>query len=122
MLYFQLIDANDNEPTFSQLIYAFDIPEDALQGYRVGQVQAKDPDKGVNGEITYSVLSDWGNDVFSVNPQTGIFTLIGRLDYEEVNFFNSFLGFMLTFPIIILFKFLPLLLQSIFLDKESNQR
>lgn len=34
----------------------------------------------------YTVISDWANDVFSLNPQTGVFTLTARLDYEEVSF------------------------------------
>ena len=65
-------------------MYSFDIDEDAGQGSRVGQVKASDPDKGINGVVTYAVISDWGNDVFAVDPQTGVFTLTGRLDYEEV--------------------------------------
>lgn len=35
--------------------------------------------------LTYTVISDWANDVFSLNPQTGVFTLTARLDYEEVS-------------------------------------
>ena len=34
--------------------------------------------------LTYTVISDWANDVFTLNPQTGVFTLTARLDYEEV--------------------------------------
>lgn len=40
---------------------------------------------GNNAVVTYTVISDWGNDVFSLNPQTGVFTLTARLDYEEVS-------------------------------------
>jgi protocadherin Fat 4 len=42
-------------------------------------------DQGVNGQVSYSVISDWANDVFSLNPQSGMFTLTARLDYEEVS-------------------------------------
>jgi protocadherin Fat 4 len=46
---------------------------------------ASDPDLGANSMISYTVISDWANDVFSLNPQTGVFTLTARLDYEEVS-------------------------------------
>ncbi|XP_044732152.1 cadherin-related tumor suppressor [Chrysoperla carnea] len=77
-------DTNDNPPVFSENAYSFDIPEDSVRGARVGQIIATDPDQGVNSQLTYTVISDWANDVFSLNPQTGIFTLTARLDYEEV--------------------------------------
>lgn len=44
---------------------------------------------GNNAIVTYTVISDWGNDVFSLNPQTGVFTLTARLDYEEVSSYLS---------------------------------
>lgn len=52
---------------------------------QVGQVSAWDADEGTNGQVSYMVISDWGNDVFSLNPQTGVFTLTSRLDYEQVS-------------------------------------
>jgi len=51
----------------------------------VGGLEATDPDEEVNGVITYSVLSDWGNDVFALNPDSGVFTLTSRVDYENVS-------------------------------------
>nr|XP_018915731.1 PREDICTED: cadherin-related tumor suppressor [Bemisia tabaci] len=77
-------DTNDNAPVFEEATYSFDVPENWVRGARVGQVQAVDEDQDVNGLVTYSVISDWANDVFSLNPQTGVFTLTARLDYEEV--------------------------------------
>lgn len=62
-----------------------------MRGHRVGQVAAFDPDEGMNSQLTYTVISDWANDVFSLNPHTGVFTLTARLDYEEVrNILNNF--------------------------------
>ncbi len=95
--FFQVLDENDNPPTFTDHgIYSFDIPEDAPLYTSVGEVKAVDPDKGVNGVVTYSVLSDWGNDVFALNPETGVFTLTSRLDYENVSW-NFLSVFLLTF-------------------------
>lgn len=82
-----IVDSNDNAPVFSKSAYSFDISEDAIRGARVGTVMASDEDDGVNAQIGYSVISDWGNDVFSLNPQTGVFTLTSHLDYEQVGVF-----------------------------------
>lgn len=65
--------------------YSFDIPENAHRGYKVGEIKAVDADLGENADLTYTVISDWANDVFSLNPQTGVFTLTAKLDYEEVS-------------------------------------
>jgi protocadherin Fat 4 len=81
---FQVTDTNDNPPIFSHAAYSFDVPENTGRGARVGAVTARDLDQGVNGQVSFSVISDWANDVFSLNPQTGMFTLTARLDYEEV--------------------------------------
>ncbi|XP_002037796.2 cadherin-related tumor suppressor [Drosophila sechellia] len=80
----QVSDTNDNPPLFEDTVYSFDIPENAQRGYQVGQIVAKDADLGQNAQLSYGVVSDWANDVFSLNPQTGMLTLTARLDYEEV--------------------------------------
>ncbi|KAG8226849.1 hypothetical protein J437_LFUL004090 [Ladona fulva] len=80
----EVTDTNDNAPVFSESAYSFDVAEDATRGSRVGAVEATDEDEGANGQVTYTVVSDWANDVFSLNPQSGVFTLTSRLDYEEV--------------------------------------
>lgn len=89
----QVTDTNDNPPQFDVPVYSFDIPENAPRGYQVGIITATDPDLGNNAVVTYTVISAWANDVFSLNPQTGVLTLTARLDYEEVNeiFFFLFL-------------------------------
>ncbi|XP_060667097.1 LOW QUALITY PROTEIN: cadherin-related tumor suppressor [Drosophila nasuta] len=80
----QVDDTNDNPPVFDESIYSFDIPENAPRGYQVGEIVAKDADLAQNAQVSYSVISDWGNDVFSLNPQTGTLTLTAKLDYEEI--------------------------------------
>jgi len=86
----QVTDTNDNAPAFTEAAYSFDIPEDTGRGAFVGSVSVSDLDEGVNAQVSYTVLSDWGNDVFSLNPQSGVFTLTSRLDYEQVKCFNRF--------------------------------
>ena len=50
---------------------------------KVGKVTATDADKDENADVTYSLLTEWGNEVFSLNPASGIFTLTSSLDYEK---------------------------------------
>lgn len=59
--------------------------EFTTRGTKIGDIFAVDEDEGVNGVVTYSVISDWANDVFNIDPHTGAFSLTGKLDYEEVN-------------------------------------
>lgn len=94
---FQVTDTNDNPPVFTEPAYSFDIPENAPRGYQVGMISATDPDLGANSMLSYTVISDWANDVFSLNPQTGVFTLTARLDYEEVNIFKLIIKIMMYY-------------------------
>ncbi|RLU20894.1 hypothetical protein DMN91_007508 [Ooceraea biroi] len=81
----QVTDTNDNAPTFQSTAYSFDVPENVPRGSRVGQVVATDADAdGPNSQLSYVLISDWANDVFSLNPSTGVFTLTASLDYEQV--------------------------------------
>jgi len=81
----QVTDTNDNAPTFQSTAYSFDVPENVPRGSRVGQVIAQDADaEGPNSQLSYVLISDWANDVFSLNPNTGVFTLTASLDYEQV--------------------------------------
>ena len=75
-------DANDNIPTFAAPSFSFDVYESAGKGVQVGKITATDQDRGDNAVITYDLISDWGNEVFSLNPTTGIFTLTSDLDFE----------------------------------------
>lgn len=81
----QVTDTNDNAPVFQAMAYSFDVPENVPRGSRVGQVIATDADaEGLNSQLSYALISDWANDVFSLNPNTGVFTLTASLDYEQV--------------------------------------
>ena len=49
----------------------------------MGKVAASDADLGLNSEVDYQLITEWGKDVFSLNPSTGVFTLTSELDYER---------------------------------------
>ena len=52
----ELGDINDNPPTFTSLMYRFDVQEGASIGTTVStSVRATDPDAGSNGSIRYSI-------------------------------------------------------------------
>ncbi|XP_011701166.1 PREDICTED: cadherin-related tumor suppressor [Wasmannia auropunctata] len=85
VLHIQVTDTNDNAPTFQSTAYSFDVPENMPRGGRIGQVVATDADAlGPNSHLSYVLISDWANDVFSLSPSTGVFTLSASLDYEQV--------------------------------------
>ncbi|OQR71021.1 cadherin-related tumor suppressor-like, partial [Tropilaelaps mercedesae] len=77
-------DTNDNPPVFSSSVVSFDVAEDTARGARVGALRASDADAGANGQVSFSLLSDWGNELFALNPHTGEFTLTAGLDYEQL--------------------------------------
>lgn len=79
-----MTDENDNPPQWEYSAYSFDIEENSPLGTVVGTLSAVDLDEGVNGKVTYSILSGWGDDMFSLNPTSGVVTLTGKLDYENV--------------------------------------
>ncbi|KAH0535376.1 hypothetical protein KQX54_016078 [Cotesia glomerata] len=84
-LVIQVTDTNDNAPVFQSMAYSFDVAENVPRGSRIGQVIATDADAdGPNSQLSYALISDWANDVFSLNPSTGVFTLTASLDYEQV--------------------------------------
>ncbi|XP_056910340.1 protocadherin Fat 3 isoform X4 [Takifugu flavidus] len=81
----ELMDVNDNAPTFSQDIYNVLVSEDASVGQMVTRVSAEDLDSQVNGRITYSILKGDRNNHFWIDPVTGILKVNKRLDRELVS-------------------------------------
>uniref|UniRef100_A0A4W6ECH5 Cadherin domain-containing protein n=1 Tax=Lates calcarifer TaxID=8187 RepID=A0A4W6ECH5_LATCA len=71
-----VLDANDNAPVCSQPVYKADVKENSPEGTVVTTVSANDADKGINGEVTYSIL-------FILDENTGDLTVNGMIDYEE---------------------------------------
>ncbi|XP_051936103.1 protocadherin alpha-2-like isoform X15 [Hippocampus zosterae] len=81
-----VLDVNDNVPTFSKSLYKVRLSEDAAQGSLVIKLNSTDLDEGINSKIVYSLIKRGNNDpssVFNLNAETGKITLKGSLDYEE---------------------------------------
>ncbi|XP_066506576.1 protocadherin alpha-2-like [Hoplias malabaricus] len=80
-----VLDVNDNPPVFSQSLYKVKMMENAAPGARVLSLSATDLDEGPNGEIVYALVrqsSAKNSELFSINPQSGVITVKGELDYE----------------------------------------
>ncbi|KAL5011815.1 hypothetical protein ScPMuIL_010366 [Solemya velum] len=78
----KVLDVNDCTPEFTNIAYSFDIPEDTPTSTIVGRVFAVDNDLGASGKVTYSFHSDWGQDMFHLNPVHGTITLLKPVDFE----------------------------------------
>ncbi|XP_061786267.1 protocadherin alpha-3-like isoform X13 [Nerophis lumbriciformis] len=81
-----VLDINDNIPTFSESLYKTTLRENAPLGTVVIAVNATDADEGLNGEIVYSLRNkdqDHVLDVFEIEGQTGVIKVKGHVDFEE---------------------------------------
>lgn len=81
-------DYNDNSPVFDRNSFSVDLPEDAPVGTLLLDLNAEDPDEGLNGEVVYG----FGNQVppeirqlFRVDRKTGRLTLENQIDFESKN-------------------------------------
>lgn len=54
----ELLDVNDNAPSFSQKMYTAVIPETSPTDSLVIKLDAKDPDEGPGGEIKFDILNE----------------------------------------------------------------
>ncbi|NXG28840.1 CAD23 protein, partial [Dromaius novaehollandiae] len=75
-----LINENDNRPIFSKVLYNVSLFENATVGTTVLRVHATDNDVGTYGKVSYFFSDD--PDRFSLDKDTGVITLIARLDFE----------------------------------------
>ncbi|XP_042896565.1 fat-like cadherin-related tumor suppressor homolog isoform X3 [Parasteatoda tepidariorum] len=85
-----VMDENDNRPTFESNPYVLNIAENIAKGTSILKVVAKDADSGTNSEVVYSFGSDVGNtaNVFRLDSSTGWITTLTSLDYETVSWYN----------------------------------
>uniref|UniRef100_A0A8D0DTW5 FAT atypical cadherin 2 n=1 Tax=Salvator merianae TaxID=96440 RepID=A0A8D0DTW5_SALMN len=69
----QVMDANDNPPTFSQKFFMIQLPEKAASetSLPIYRMIATDRDEGLNCQVTYSLEENFGS-FFSIHPVTGV--------------------------------------------------
>uniref|UniRef100_A0A8C5BLR5 Dachsous cadherin-related 1a n=1 Tax=Gadus morhua TaxID=8049 RepID=A0A8C5BLR5_GADMO len=70
-----LVDINDNRPTFYPLSYAVSLSTQSAPGTSVVRVMAYDPDTGENGRVTYRTAPGGASPYFTLNKDTGVISL-----------------------------------------------
>ncbi|XP_075959837.1 protocadherin alpha-3-like [Anarhichas minor] len=81
-----VLDINDNAPMFSSTLYKVKTFENVPLGAVVFTLNATDADEGTNSEVVYSLRNqdqDHILDIFKIDPETGIISVKGKIDYEE---------------------------------------
>ncbi|XP_034546757.1 protocadherin gamma-A2-like [Notolabrus celidotus] len=80
-----VLDANDNSPVCAQAEYKANVKENSVKGTVLTTISASDADEGPHGHVQYSIshVPDGASDLFDVGIETGVFTLVGKLDYEK---------------------------------------
>nr|XP_019595760.1 PREDICTED: protocadherin alpha-10-like [Rhinolophus sinicus] len=89
-LFIRVLDINDNDPEFEQSEYKVRLMENAAKETFVIKLNATDRDEGVNGEVTYSLMSikPNGKSLFTIDENNGEVRVNGTLDYEENKFYE----------------------------------
>ncbi|XP_062250329.1 protocadherin gamma-A11-like [Platichthys flesus] len=90
VIHVTVLDANDNAPVFSQVVYEASVPENSPPDTVVIKVSATDADEGVNGDVTYDFghMPDEDLNMFSIDSKTGEITVTGVIDFEERSSFE----------------------------------
>ncbi|TKC47576.1 hypothetical protein EI555_011310 [Monodon monoceros] len=76
-----VIDVNDNSPVFLPDEYFPTVLENAPSGTTVIHLNATDADSGTNAVTAYTIQSS-DSDLFVIDPNTGVITTQGFLDFE----------------------------------------
>ena len=79
-----VIDSNDNSPAFEEAEYIFLLSDEARRGQFVGKVRAVDPDTIDQANIRYSIIGGNEHQIFSIEENTGIITLVNLHNFEAV--------------------------------------
>ncbi|KAA0709827.1 Protocadherin Fat 4 FAT tumor suppressor -like protein 4 [Triplophysa tibetana] len=80
-VYIQVTDVNDNSPVFHPVEYFPVVQENVPSGTTVVKMNATDEDSGANALMVYVIQSS-DSDLFILDPNTGIISTQGFLDYE----------------------------------------
>ncbi|XP_042648951.1 cadherin-23 isoform X2 [Tyto alba] len=83
-VFVNLLDLNDNDPTFQNLPSVAEISEGLPAGSFVFQVVAIDLDEGPNGQVTYRMQVGMPRMDFVINSTSGLITTTTVLDRESI--------------------------------------
>ncbi|XP_053319418.1 protocadherin gamma-C5-like isoform X17 [Spea bombifrons] len=89
----QVLDNNDNPPTFDQSVYKTSLVENVGIDTLLIKLNATDADEGKNSEIEYSLEHHTPSKVcelFTLHSVTGEIRVQGKIDYEETSFYEIY--------------------------------
>ncbi|KAM8732970.1 protocadherin gamma-A2-like [Acanthopagrus schlegelii] len=89
-IFITVLDANDNAPVCTQTEYKTNVKENSLKGAVLTTVSASDADEGPHGHVQYAIsnVPEGALDLFHVDQESGVVTLMGTLDYEKFRHFE----------------------------------
>ncbi|XP_039632255.1 protocadherin-10-like [Polypterus senegalus] len=92
-LFLNLLDVNDNAPSFSRSSYEILIPENNIPGTLLCSITATDPDANLNGALKYSIQEKYEfnntfRNYFSINRDNGNIYSLQSFDYEKQTFYT----------------------------------
>ncbi|XP_078201763.1 cadherin-23 isoform X2 [Callithrix jacchus] len=83
-VYVNLLDLNDNDPTFQNLPFVAEVLEGTPAGVSIYQVVAVDLDEGLNGLVSYRMQVAMPRMDFLINSSSGVVVTTAELDRERI--------------------------------------
>nr|XP_035939808.1 cadherin-23 isoform X7 [Halichoerus grypus] len=83
-VFVNLLDLNDNDPTFQNLPFVAEVLEGTPAGVSVYQVVAIDLDEGLNGLVSYRMQVGMPRMDFLINSSRGVVVASAELDRERI--------------------------------------
>ncbi|XP_045556594.1 cadherin-23 [Salmo salar] len=87
-VYVNLLDLNDNDPTFLNLPFVAEVPEGLPSGSSVFKIQVDDPDEEENGMVTMALQVGMPRLDFYLNSTTGVLYSTATLDREQIGLYH----------------------------------
>ena len=86
MVAIMITDKNDNTPVFvfpSHVNSSVNLPNRVPPGYAFTQVEALDPDMGVNARLEYALVRGSQEGLFSINSHSGVISVTQGVDVDQ---------------------------------------
>ncbi|KAJ1128046.1 hypothetical protein NDU88_006435 [Pleurodeles waltl] len=86
-----VMDTNDNIPTFDRALYNVKLYENVPIGASVIQLNATDLDEGPNGEVGYffhNLVPLNIQNMFNLDESTGVISILGNIDFEDTKVYK----------------------------------